>query len=301
LIDSIFSGDVSATLVPPGFLNCVVALGYNGPGIQNGSPVPHMWHTTGTGFFYGHLFRDDVDPAKKLYSAFLVTAKHVVMGYAKMQAANPSIGGLKMRINPIDAASSGAEFDLIGEVADPGAMWTDNPKGMDVSVIPVNLNALRDRKYEFAFFASDQMVAGIDKLRDIGTSSGDGVFVLGFPLDLAGLQKNYVIVRGGIIARVSEMLDRASETFLIDSFVFPGNSGGPVILKPEIVSINGTKTNAAAYLIGLVSESVEYVDTAISPQTGRPRITFEENTGLAKVLPVDCIDDAIMVSEARKP
>ena len=72
-------------------------------------------------------------------------------------------------------------------------------------------------------------------------SAGDGVFVLGFPMNLAGVQRNHVIARQGVIARVSEMLDGASQTFMIDSFVFPGNSGGPVVLKPDVAAIGETK------------------------------------------------------------
>jgi hypothetical protein len=38
---------------------------------------------------------------------------------------------------------------------------------------------------------------------------------------LAGLQRNYVIVRQGVIARISEMIEGASTTFMRDAFVFP--------------------------------------------------------------------------------
>jgi hypothetical protein len=41
----------------------------------------------------------------------------------------------------------------------------------------------------------------------------DGVFVLGFPMGLAGTQRNYVVVRQGAIARIGEMLDNASKSF----------------------------------------------------------------------------------------
>ena len=68
-------------------------------------------------------------------------------------------------------------------------------------------------------------VAGIDKISTLEISAGDGVFVLGFPMELTGEQRNYVIVREGVIARLNEMKDRVSITFMIDSFVFPGNSG----------------------------------------------------------------------------
>ena len=292
-------GRAGASLVPPGFLNCVVAIGFTGPGVQNGVTVPKMWHTTGTGFFYGHLTEGDPDPGKRSYNVFLVTAKHVVAGLKKIQAENPALGSPKIRLNPVASSSTGEEFDLVNDIAHPEMAWTDHPKGKDVSIIGANFNAFRDRGLEIAFFASDSMVARIDKLQSLGVSAGDGIFVLGFPMDMAGIQKNYVIIRQGVIARISELLDHASESFLIDSFVFPGNSGGPVVLKPEVVSITGTKTNGSAYLVGLVVESLNYVDTATSNQTGKPRISFEENAGLANVLPADYIEEAIVAAKDR--
>ena len=112
-------------------------------------------------------------------------------------------------------------------------------------------------------------------------------------MNLAGVQRNYVIVRQGGVARSSEMLDHASKTFLIDAFVFPGNSGSPVVLRPEVASIEGTKPQLNALLMGLVTSYRPYTEYALSAQTKRPRITFEENSGLAEVLPVDVIDEAI--------
>jgi hypothetical protein len=89
------------------------------------------------------------------------------------------------------------------------------------------------------------------------------------------------------------MLDGASPSFLVDAFIFPGNSGSPVILRPEITSISGTPPQNVAYLIGIVRSYLPYADLAISPQTHRPRVSFEENSGLAEVLPTDYIDEAI--------
>ena len=130
-------------------------------------------------------------------------------------------------------------------------------------------------------------------MKGLGVTAGDGVFILGFPMDLAGKERNYVIVRQGSIARVDEMLDRASLTFMLDAFVFPGNSGAPVVLKPEVVSIVGTMPQSNAYLVGMVIESRFYVDTAYSLQTSHARITFEENAGLAEALPMDYVDEAV--------
>jgi hypothetical protein len=75
--------------------------------------------------------------------------------------------------------------------------------------------------------------------------------------------------------------------------VFPGNSGGPVFLEPSLLAIDGTKANNRAYLLGVVRSYIPYTDIAISPQTGHARVTFEENSGLAEVIPVDRINEAI--------
>jgi hypothetical protein len=95
------------------------------------------------------------------------------------------------------------------------------------------------------------------------------------------------------------MLILKSDSFLIDSFVFPGNSGGPVILRPEFVSISGTPSQSKSYLIGMVAGYQPYVDVAVSQQTQHQRIIFEENSGLATVLPTDYISDAIAADKQR--
>jgi hypothetical protein len=43
----------------------------------------------------------------------------------------------------------------------------------------------------------------------------------------------------------------------------------------------------------MILSYLSYVDTAVSQQTRHPRITFEENSDLAEVLPVDYIDETI--------
>ena len=160
------------------------------------------------------------------------------------------------------------------------------------------MEILRNDGIKAEFFPADQTAVGIAKAKDIGVSEGDAVFVLGFPLQLVGGERNFVIVRQGIIARISDALVGSSKTFLVDTFIFPGNSGGPVVLKAEIGSIMGTKAHNDALLVGLVSSFQTYQEVAVSQQTGRPRIMFEENAGLANVVPVDQIEAAI--AEALK-
>jgi hypothetical protein len=45
--------------------------------------------------------------------------------------------------------------------------------------------------------------------------------------------------------------------------------------------------------MGVVSGYVPYIDVAVSPQTGKTRITFEENSGLSAAYPVDYIEETI--------
>ncbi len=77
--------------------------------------------------------------------------------------------------------------------------------------------------------------------------------------------------------------------------IFPGNSGGPVVTRFEVASITGTKAVGTSYLLGVVYQFIPYMDVAISKQTNRARITFEENSGLASVIPVDYIEETIQM------
>ena len=163
----------------------------------------------------------------------------------------------------------------------------------DVAVLRVNAPRLEDDGIEFSFFAGDIDTFTLEQARESEVSEGDGVFVLGFPLGEAGEERNYAVVRQGIVARVQDWLKGTGQTFLIDASIFPGNSGGPVLLKPELTSIQGTKSNDKCVLIGMVSSYLPYREIAISQQTGRPRMIFEENSGLGVVVPPNVIQETI--------
>ena len=169
-----------------------------------------------------------------------------------------------------------------------------------MAVLPVNIDSLRLRSYGVSFFTDDEQVANIAKLNDIKVAAGDGTFVLGFPMNLIEDKFNAVIVRQGVIARIEDMLNSNSDAFLINSFVFPGNSGGPVILRPDTAYVSGTPSQTKSYLIGMVVAYQPYIDIAVSEQTQRPRITFEENSGLAAVLPTDYIAHAITADNRKR-
>lgn len=296
---------VNATQVPPYFPDAVVALGSARP-LVSGPPCAVQWVTEGTGFLYGYLVKGDPDPTKRMYAVYLVTNRHVIEDHATTQAISrlqqaqsaqsgencgttfTAEGMISVRMNPLNSSLQGRKFDL------PVKDWSYHPtKDVDIAAILLDPQSLKTEGLQDMFFANDTVVANKEKLKAKGVSAGDGVFVLGFPMNLAGIQRNYVIVRHGCIARISEMLDGTSPSYLVDAFIFPGNSGSPVILKAELSSISGTPAQTRAELVGVVKSYIPYIDVAFSPQTKSERITFEENSGLAEVLPADYIDEAI--------
>lgn len=220
-----------AALLPPFMMDSVVALGailnVNPPG----QPPNIQWVTLGTGFFYGYKIKDDPDPKKRQYAIYLVTAGHVVSEFGKS-----GHGDLQIRINSKDPLSS-QTFSIPEKPPEGAGTWFYHPKfnpaspadppGYDIAAVRIDYSKITE--LGAAWIPSDEAAANSEKLKSIGSSAGDGVFVLGFPMNLAGAQRNYAIVRQGVIARISELLDHASSTFMLDSFVFPGNSGSPVV------------------------------------------------------------------------
>jgi hypothetical protein len=285
---SIFSKSANAAQIPNQYMDAVVAIGLQTQIQDPNGREETKWVTEGTGFFYGVVVHDDPNPAKRLYETYLVTARHVVEEHVQAPKNN-----LQIRLNPKDPAKPYQTLTLPNRAAPTIGTWFLNPKKIDVAIVKVNFSFLHDRGFDPTFFPSDTSVANTQRLKDIGVAAGDDVFVLGFPMNLAGEQRNYVIVRQGVVARISEMLDHASPTYLIDSLVFPGNSGGPVILKGETARIEGAKSQNHVLLAGLVVSYIPYFDVAISEQTHRERIVFEENSGLADVIPTDAIDETI--------
>ena len=261
-------------LIPPFFLDCVVAVGF-------ASDVGNISYQA-TGFLYGHFVKK-IDENNKSYNVYLVTNRHVFEGKTKAL----------LRFNP-EGVDSAREYELHLQDNAGKKLWlAHDDEAIDVAVIGVNGQLLRDQGIRFALFQNDQHTLTRPKGAELGLSEGDGVFVLGFPMGLVGESRNFVIVRQGAVARVRDCLEGGRKDFLIDCPIFPGNSGSPVVTRPEITSIQGTKSINSAYLVGVVASYVPYRDIAISQQTQRPRIIFEENSGLASVFPIDYVDDLI--------
>ena len=272
-------------LLPPAYLNTVVALGHPD---ANGAVKFNA-----TGFLYGHPIGETNENNETLYWVYLITNRHVFQSAADRQ---PEI---QARFNlPTGSGTSIYSLPLI----EPDGLtnWTVHPDPeVDVAVLKLDPTKLDTDGGDYVWFAGDEHALTLNQAVAAEVSEGDGVFVLGFPLGEAGVDRNYTIVRQGIIARAQDWLKGDAHDFLIDASIFPGNSGGPVLLKPELMSIKGTKSNSKCVLIGMVSSYLPYQEIAISTQTNRPRMIFEENSGLGVVVPHDAIVETIKANVER--
>ena len=257
------------SLIPPSFLDYVVALGIPP------SSAEDSVRFVATGFLYGY-FADKDNSGKRQYYPFLVTNRHVIQG------ANDLLVRLNGRQSPVIWRPK---------------FWSTHPDPkVDVAIAPLNLESNEAGR---SWFRNNSHLYFRDELQKVGFMEGDEVYTLGFPLGLAGDERNYVIVRQGVVARIRDWYDGQSNSFLIDALVYPGNSGGPVIAKPTMFSYTQTRTHPK--LIGMVSGYMPYQDFARSDQTGQVVSVSTQNSGLAEVVPIDKVNETIAdVLERRR-
>jgi len=261
-------------LIPPFYFNCVVALG------RRESKGEINW--VGTGTLVGRFFKKTSLNVNH-YHIFIVTNRHVVEDNSS----------LVVRFNPLNShPAKDYDIPLIDESG--RAVWKSHPNiEIDLAAVCLDADFLSDEEISYEYFHSDLHVMPLRQMAKQGISEGDFIYVLGFPMGIMAPDRQYVISRAGIIARLRDALEGTNKDFMIDSMIFPGNSGGPVINKPEIISIEGTSSVNSPYLIGIVASYLTYTDTAVSKQTGQSRVVFEENSGLAVVIPADYILETI--------
>lgn len=264
-------------LIPPFFLDCVVAIG------TLNDESKKVW--LGTGFLLGKLSKVNEDGTKN-YTPYLVTNKHVLKNLDK----------IVVRFNP-QSDQAAKDFVIDKKDSKGKLIWTghSNPN-YDVAVIRLNGDVLQKEGLKFGLFF-DESIASLEEMKNLEVTEGDFIYVLGFPMGIVSEDRQHVILRQGVIARIRDLFENRNTDFVIDAVVFPGNSGGPVILKPEIISIDGTKSNPKALLIGIIKSYISYQEVAFSQQTNKPRVIFEENSGLSLVEPVDHILETIIENE----
>ena len=256
-------------LLPPEFLNCVVGIRSEIPGIPNAD-----W--MGTGFIFASLAPASTDKLQP----YLVTNRHVVEGFDSIVlvfSGDPKRPPSEVKIDTGHAAQN-----LI-----------PNRNGLDLAVLPLDRFILDGNTQAFRpILAKESLTAGLAK--EIGVTEGDGVFIVTLPMGLEGLEDQIgPLVKQGCIARIGHYLAGQSSHILIDAHVTHGNSGSPVFLKPSGFALQGTRGNSFPYLLGILEGRFIYEEPAVSPLTNRTRVVFEEHSGITKVLTADDILDTI--------
>lgn len=244
--------------IPPSILSCIVPL-------ERAEDSSFL----GTGFL---LECYQCVEESHLYMPILVTNKHVVEGEQIQYRYNLNTGGLGVR--KVGGVFGGLGFN-----------WVHHPdEDIDLvaAMIPFTENQ-QEKGFGKGYIGS---VTSINEGRDL--------FYMGFPLGKGA--------EGGIphkpILRSGHLAQKGEKTFIMEADVFPGSSGSPVFTKPRFtLDENGNLKAETLSLIGVVSSYIPYTDVAVSRQTGRPRIIFEDNSGLSNVFCIQAVDDITNTSE----
>ena len=261
--------------VPARFLDAVVAIGV---GDESGG---RRW--IGTGFLYARQGRQPKGGGGSASHAFLVSARHVL---AKKRS-------IILRLNSSHDDTS-ADFEVPLHARNGRQQWVGHPDdSVDIGVVEINYTQLRKHKRHLYLLRPEEDFLARADLASRGVGEGHGLFVLGFPMAIVGDSRQYVICRSGAVARIRDTLGGAAE-FLVDASVFPGNSGGPVILRSTSADAGDSPR-----VIGIVKSYLPYEDVAKSTQTRIERIRFQENSGLASAHPTDMIHETIEIAYRR--
>ena len=267
-------------LLPNYYIESVVTISDQ---IPNGEKV-----CIGTGFLVGDLMVKE--RGKKKYGLYLITNKHVIKNKDKIWIGFNQNGGVASYDFPVPLRQGDICF-YSGHV---------NP---DVDIIAISINPafLNDMQAKYHFFALDEDAYTLEDMKKQGVVESDLVYSLGYPLNLVGTSQKHPVCRLGCISRVSNLYipGHTEVNFLVDAQSFPGNSGGPIILRPEPAAVTGSQPQLKAALIGILHSYIPYRDNLISQQTQKVYSIMQENSGLTNVHPVNYIKDVIEIEKQR--
>ena len=255
------------------FLNSVVALGVSAP---TSKEQDHK-NWVGTGFLVGFQHEKD--------EVYLLTNKHVVQDQKT----------LFIRFNTLDGAPAN-DFPLLIKDEKGVVQFSFHPNPqIDIVAVSINLETLKSSNSSFGFFDLEKDAYTLEQMENKQLHEGSLVFALGFPMNLVDQDRQYPICRLGCISRISNAFDvDHAINFLVDAQTFPGNSGGPIVVRSECTTLGDS-----VKLIGILMAYITYTEALYSVQTGRQRSMMEENSGLTVVHPVDRILEVVKFEQER--
>jgi S1-C subfamily serine protease len=230
-----------------------------------------------TGFLVGFLAKNSKNPAKRAYYIFLLTNRHVFEGK----------DGVHLRFNTRNGKSEIIPQAL--QFPNKELRWLAHPsQKVDLALLNVSPQGLAKHEIDYVFL-NEEFFAYQRNFGRMGIAVGDEVFTLGFPMGVAGITQNFPYVKVGIISRFDKELLRSRRAFLIDSSILPGNSGGPVLLKPTNMALTNTKSVSSVYLLGAITGYLPYKEELWTFQTNPPSVVSleREHSGLSFVVPMD--------------
>lgn len=234
---------------------------------------------TATGFMFIHF--GDPPVVGRRAPVFLVTAAHVFETDSEKVVVTCNASG--------NETPDIFELPLIEDASDQ-RMWVRHPDpDIDIAVLPVLFMDMIPNP-NLLVFQTGINVATIQQVHEDSIAEGDGIFLLGFPLGIGSTislgDQNTAVVRGGTIARIQEAFAGKSKYYLLDSSIYPGDSGSPVINKIERAYVKDSKPITESKLIGISVARLADEDT--------------QETRLAVVHPCDYIIETIEHCTAQK-
>lgn len=260
-------------LIPQFFIDSVASVG-----IRQGTEIKWI----GTGFFIvKHIEENKFQP-------FMVTNKHVFDGLQSVVIRLIERNTKELRI---------IDMPLVIDGKRAYSVHPDDK--VDVAVILLNGSYITENNLDFSAFNIDEHAMTTEEFINNGGNEGSTIFMLGYPMGLVNIKSSTPICRTGCVARIDKFEVRESKNMLLDIQNFPGNSGSPIVAKPEIVSIEGTKALDKCVLIGIIHSYIPYQETLINSQTGKVVEIRSENSGIAKANPVEYIKEVVEIEYRR--
>lgn len=276
-------------LIPPKYLQSVVALG------AKASPKVKMetgeaMDAIATGFLYAYPKYGAKDDEAEGFALWLVTCKHVIQN--EINARHDEV---LVRFNK--TSNAGKQTFRIPLHSGEAPAWTFHERA-DVAVIPASWPDLESKGVQWETFAAGRNAISRESQFLAKLREGDEVYIAGFPIGWRTGRQDYPIVRHGVLAQIQGWLNHDHDTFLVDGSGFPGNSGGPVVTKPQAIAVTGHQIHwSTSWLVGMVSERrFSKID---ANEYAEVQIDMEETADLIEVVPMDSIDEAISLAMQR--
>ncbi len=265
-------------IIPKFFFDATVAIG-----VKTEDDVKCI----GTGFLVGRK-EDNTDN----YTIYLITNYHivekktnVVVRFNQKNSDNCRDYNITLTEDNIELFSRHKDADIIAIRISPGVLKMNNS--------------------EYNWFDLNNHALTLSKMRETDVIEGCIVYSLGFPINMIGTNRKTPICRIGCISRVSDLFEKGntSNEYLIDLQALPGNSGAPVINRPESSHIEGTTHNSSSNLIGIINGTIDYSEKCEHSENCEEKTCTkirEKNSGFAIVHPVDTIIEVVEQEYCRR-